>query len=142
MLLHGFSFGRTTWSPVLEALDELPLAEFDGRLHMLFAVLRAGGRPYQVIAGDGFTDADRAWLLQRLPHATITTWRGTGHFPHLAHPQAFAEHLAATATTPRVGHEPDPEDSARVELGRSRATTSRWSDSAGSQATPRPCVMS
>jgi hypothetical protein len=80
-----------------------------------------------VIAGDGFADADRAWLLQRLPHATITTWSGTGHFPHLAHPRAFAEHLAATAATPtrqpRTGLG-ELRVSATGDVGRSRATTS------------------
>ena len=78
-------------------LLEVPTAELEGRVHLLFAVLRAAGRPYSAVAGDGFSDDERAWLLERLPHATITVWPGTGHFPHLAHPRRFAELLAATA---------------------------------------------
>lgn len=85
-------------------LLELPIAELEGRVHMLFAVLRASRHPYSVIAGDGFSDDDQAWLLERLPQATITVWPGGGHFPHLAHPRRFAEHLAATAAHADLRH--------------------------------------
>ena len=61
------------------------------------AVLRASGRPYSVIAGDGFGPEDEHWLLERLPQATVERWPATGHFPFLAHPRRFAERLAATA---------------------------------------------
>ena len=90
-------------------LLELPIAELEGRVHMLFAVLRASRHPYSVIAGDGFSDDDQAWLLERLPQATITVWPGGGHFPHLAHPRRFAEHLAATAAHADLRHTHQPE---------------------------------
>jgi pimeloyl-ACP methyl ester carboxylesterase len=76
---------------------EVPAAELQGRVHVLLAVLRAAGRPYALIAGDSLSEGDRAWLLDRLPQATIEAWSGTGHFPHLAYPRRFAERLAATA---------------------------------------------
>jgi pimeloyl-ACP methyl ester carboxylesterase len=87
-------------------LLELPIAEIEGRTHMLFAVLRAAGRPYSVIAGDGLGDDEQAWLLERLPQAAITVWPGSGHFPQLAHPRRFAEHLAAIPARPSTAHAP------------------------------------
>jgi pimeloyl-ACP methyl ester carboxylesterase len=83
-------------------LLELPLAELEGRAHVVLAVLRAAHRPYSLIAGDGVSDDDRQWLLARLPHADIEVWPGCGHFPHLAHAHRFAERLAATADWPIV----------------------------------------
>jgi pimeloyl-ACP methyl ester carboxylesterase len=78
-------------------LLEVPAAELEGRVHVVLAVLRAAGRPYALIAGDSVSEYDRAWLLDRLPQATVEVWSGTGHFPHLAYPRRFAERLAATA---------------------------------------------
>jgi pimeloyl-ACP methyl ester carboxylesterase len=82
---------------------EVPLDHIEGRAEMLLAVLRATGHPYSVIAGDGFTVDDERWLLERLPHASVERWPGTGHFPFLAHPRRFAERLAATAGWPGSG---------------------------------------
>jgi pimeloyl-ACP methyl ester carboxylesterase len=81
-------------------LLELPVAELEGRVHVVMSVLRAAQRPYLLIAGDGVNDDDRQWLVDQLPQVTIETWRGTGHFPHLAHPHRFAQLLAATADWP------------------------------------------
>ena len=81
-------------------LFEVPVENLEGRVHVLLAVLRAAGRPYAVIAGDGVDVDDERWLLERLPQATVERWPGTGHFPFLAHPRRFAERLAATAQWP------------------------------------------
>jgi pimeloyl-ACP methyl ester carboxylesterase len=81
-------------------LFEVPIAEIEGRTHMLLAVLRAKGLPYWLIAGDGVGPDDERWLLERLPQAMVETWPGTGHFPFLAHPRRFAERLATTAAWP------------------------------------------
>ena len=81
-------------------LLEVPVAELEGRVHVLLAVLRAAARPYAVIAGDGVGREDEDWLLERLPQATVERWPGTGHFPFLGHPRRFAERLAATADWP------------------------------------------
>jgi pimeloyl-ACP methyl ester carboxylesterase len=52
-------------------LLELPVAELEGRAHMVLAVLRAAQRPYWLIAGDSVSEDDRARLVARLPHATV-----------------------------------------------------------------------
>jgi pimeloyl-ACP methyl ester carboxylesterase len=87
-------------------LLELPVANIEGRAHMVLSVLRAADRPFCLIAGDGVSDDDRRWLVAQLPHATIETWPGTGHFPHLAHPRRFAELLVATAQWPTGARNP------------------------------------
>jgi pimeloyl-ACP methyl ester carboxylesterase len=89
-------------------LLEVPVADLEGRAHIVLRVLRAADRPFWLIAGDGVSDDDRHWLLARLPHATVHTWPGTGHFPHLAHPHRFAELLAATAHWPTGGQLQQP----------------------------------
>jgi pimeloyl-ACP methyl ester carboxylesterase len=83
-------------------LFELPVAELEGRAHVVLAVLRAAHRPYWLIAGDGVGEDDREWLLSRLPDATIEVWSGCGHFPHLGEAHRFAQRLAATADWPTV----------------------------------------
>jgi pimeloyl-ACP methyl ester carboxylesterase len=60
--------------------------------------LRASDVPYAVVAGSEPGPAYRAWLAARLPQATITAWPGSGHFPHLARPDAFARLLASTGS--------------------------------------------
>jgi pimeloyl-ACP methyl ester carboxylesterase len=81
-------------------LFDVSVAELEGRAHVVLAVLRAAGRPYSVIAGDGVGPEDERWLLERLPQATVEVWPRTGHFPFLAQPRRFAERLAATAGWP------------------------------------------
>ena len=39
----------------------------------------------------------RARRTSGFPQTAFMVWPGSGHFPHLAHPQRFAECLAATA---------------------------------------------
>jgi pimeloyl-ACP methyl ester carboxylesterase len=65
-------------------------------------ILRSKGVPYMIVAGDE-VDADyRAWLAERIPQAVIKVLSGSGHFPQLAHPAAFARCLAETAHWPLV----------------------------------------
>lgn len=59
------------------------------------SAIRAAAIPYTIVAGDQDDDALRAWLADALPHATLTVWPGSGHFPHLAQPAAFARILAS-----------------------------------------------
>jgi len=49
------------------------------------------------VGGDAYDPAQQQWLVERLPRASASSWPGSGHFPHLAHPRRFAELLAATA---------------------------------------------
>lgn len=79
----------------------------DGRIEEVTALvergmstLRASGAPYLHIAGDEPGPGYRTWLSEQIPIATIEVWPRTGHFPHLARPEEFAERLAATAAWP------------------------------------------
>jgi pimeloyl-ACP methyl ester carboxylesterase len=78
-----------------EVLDR-PTAELVDQVTSTLARLRAAGTPYLVVAGDDLEPRYRKWLMETLPHATITVWPGSGHFPHLAHPDLFAACLSAT----------------------------------------------
>jgi pimeloyl-ACP methyl ester carboxylesterase len=62
------------------------------------ASLRDRNVPYLIVSGSEPQDAYTAWLGQTIPQATITVFPGAGHFPHLAHPDRFAQCLLDTAT--------------------------------------------
>ena len=84
------------WRGILERpVDELVDLATRG-----LASLRAAGVPYLVVAGADLDPDYERWLSEMLPQATVTVWPGSGHFPHLAHPDRFAECLAATARWP------------------------------------------
>jgi len=84
------------WSDLLDC----PANEAGELLEQQLANLRAGGRPYQVIAGDPVDPGYAGWLADVLPQATVTVIRHGGHFPHLANTGRFAAFLAATANWP------------------------------------------
>ncbi len=84
------------WREILERpVEELVDLASEG-----FASLRAAGLPYLVVAGGDLDPDYERWLHTMLPQATVAVWPGSGHFPHLAHPDRFAECLAATARWP------------------------------------------
>jgi pimeloyl-ACP methyl ester carboxylesterase len=81
------------WRDLLERpLDELSEFADEG----LTAVRRSSVR-YLVVAGTELGHDYQVWLNERLPGAAVIVWPGSGHFPHLAYPERFAECLAATA---------------------------------------------
>lgn len=82
-----------------ELLDR-PVTELVDFADAGLAAVRAAKVPYLVIAGADLERDYQNWLSERLPQATVTVWPGSGHFPHLAHPQRFAECLASTARWP------------------------------------------
>ena len=84
------------WREILEQ----PVEELVDRATKGLASLRAAGLPYLVVAGGELDPDYERWLHRMLPQATVTVWPGSGHFPHLAHPDRFAECLAATARWP------------------------------------------
>jgi pimeloyl-ACP methyl ester carboxylesterase len=92
-----------------EILDR-PIADVVDQATTGFARLRAAGTPYLVVAGDELEPGYMTWLMETLPQVTIAVWPGSGHFPHLAHPDLFAERLSATGQWPGPGerHNPDP----------------------------------
>lgn len=59
---------------------------------------RAQGRPYTVVAGELPEPTYSDWLARVFPEATIVVLAGSGHFPHIAHPEPFAAVLATTST--------------------------------------------
>ncbi len=79
------------WRDVLDR----PASELTDMVGATLAAVRTAGAPYLVVAGDDLPADYREWLTEMLPHATITVWPGSGHFPHVAHPGRFAACLAA-----------------------------------------------
>ena len=81
------------WSMILERPSEEVTAMIDDGARRL----AASAVPYVLVAGHELPDLVVAWMRERIPQADVTVWNGTGHFPHLAHPDRFAEILASTA---------------------------------------------
>jgi pimeloyl-ACP methyl ester carboxylesterase len=77
-----------------ELLDT-PAAETAAHAEAGISALRASGTPYLFIAGHELEPEYETWLREKLPQVRIAVWPGSGHFPHLAHPDWFAECLAA-----------------------------------------------
>jgi pimeloyl-ACP methyl ester carboxylesterase len=81
------------WREVLER----PARELAELTSAGLAALRASNVPYLIVAGTDLESGYRQWLDEVLPQAVVTVLPGSGHFPHLAHPDRFAECLADTA---------------------------------------------
>ncbi len=79
-----------------ELLDR-PVSEIADFAAATLEAVRSAGVPYLVVAGADLEPGYEKWLSKTLPQAAITVWPGSGHFPHIAHPDRFAECLAATA---------------------------------------------
>jgi pimeloyl-ACP methyl ester carboxylesterase len=79
-----------------ELLDR-PTDELADLAAAALTTVRDAGLPYLVVAGNPLEPAYKQWLTDMLPQVKITVWPGSGHFPHLAHPDRFAECLATTA---------------------------------------------
>jgi pimeloyl-ACP methyl ester carboxylesterase len=59
------------------------------------ASLRAACTPYTLVFGEEPDAATRAWMAEHFPEADVITLPDSGHFPHVAHPEAFARILAS-----------------------------------------------
>jgi pimeloyl-ACP methyl ester carboxylesterase len=79
-----------------EVLDR-PISELVDRTNEGLAALRAANVRYLIVAGAELEPDYRLWLDEVLPNANVTVLAGSGHFPHLAHPDRFAQLLAQTA---------------------------------------------
>lgn len=86
------------WNEVLTRTPE----EINAMAEAGQAILRTKGVPYLIVAGDEVDAEYRAWLIQQIPQVVIKVLSGSGHFPQLAHPAAFARCLAETAHWPLV----------------------------------------
>jgi pimeloyl-ACP methyl ester carboxylesterase len=69
-------------------------AELQAWLDEGAATMRQSGLPVTSVVGQEPSADEAAWLETSLPAARTLVWPGSGHFPHLAHPRAFAELLA------------------------------------------------
>jgi pimeloyl-ACP methyl ester carboxylesterase len=78
-----------------EAL-EMPATDIQSRIDRVLARLKERRLPYMVIAGHEYDAGYAAWLRDTLPQATLTVFPNSGHFPHLADPERFADCLAST----------------------------------------------
>ncbi|MEE6259783.1 alpha/beta fold hydrolase [Plantactinospora sonchi] len=78
------------WDEVLSRPAEELAAERTAEL----ATIRSRGLAYRYVTGAEPDPAYRSWLETNLPEVTITVLPGSGHFPHLAHPDALARLLA------------------------------------------------
>jgi pimeloyl-ACP methyl ester carboxylesterase len=78
-----------------EVLDRTP-EEIAGFAADGLAALREAKVPYLVVAGRELDPSYASWLEEALPQASVEVMAGSGHFPHVAHPEAFAELLART----------------------------------------------
>ena len=58
------------------------------------ASLRAQQTPYTLVLGEEPDTATRQWMAERFPEATVIAIPDSGHFPHVARPDAFARILA------------------------------------------------
>jgi len=81
-----------------QELFERSPQELDAMVSQGAAALRASGVPYVSVMGHDPSPDEVAWLQKNLPAARTLVWPNSGHFPQLAHPRAFAELLAETAT--------------------------------------------
>ena len=60
------------------------------------ARLRGAGLAMTSVVGQRPSAGEATWLATHVPGLETLVWPGSGHFPQLAHPDAFAEVLAAT----------------------------------------------
>ena len=81
------------WTPVFAAP---PAAE--NAIANAIATLRARHTPYTLVLGEEPDTATRRWMEQHFPEATVTAIPNSGHFPHVAHPDAFARILASVSS--------------------------------------------
>jgi pimeloyl-ACP methyl ester carboxylesterase len=77
-----------------------PMADLEARVAEVLGQLRRLQLPYAFIAGHQWDQADTQRVREALPQATVTVVPNSGHFPHLADPDRFAQLLAETGRWP------------------------------------------
>jgi pimeloyl-ACP methyl ester carboxylesterase len=78
------------WQEVLER----PSEELREQRTRELTVLRESGTAYHHVSRAPVAPGYEAWLREMLPEAGITVLPGSGHFPHLAQPEALVEILS------------------------------------------------
>jgi pimeloyl-ACP methyl ester carboxylesterase len=78
------------WAPVLA-----PPPTAANAIAEAIANLRSQHTPYTLVLGEQPDSETRTWMAQHFPEATVIALPNSGHFPHVAHPDAFARILAS-----------------------------------------------
>jgi pimeloyl-ACP methyl ester carboxylesterase len=81
------------WNQIFELSTEALNTLVDDAL----AAVRDQSLRYTYVSGSVIDASYEQWLQARIPDVDFVSWPNSGHFPHLAHPDAFAELLIATA---------------------------------------------
>ncbi len=77
---------------------ELPLASLRELVDDALAAVRDARVRYTYVSGSAVEPPYAEWLTARLPDVEVLAWPDSSHFPHLAHPDAFADILRATSS--------------------------------------------
>ena len=80
------------WAPLLE-LDPPDLDAVVAEITSAITV------PYLALHGIDPGPDYGPWLTTAVPSATLEVWEGSGHYPHLVHPQRFLDRLRAFEAT-------------------------------------------
>jgi pimeloyl-ACP methyl ester carboxylesterase len=105
VLLHGLTFDRRMWDPILDALPDAQQAiafDLPGHGSSTARQIVAAGVPYLVLSREPLSPEDEAWLLERIPGAELAVWPVGHHFPQLERPEGFAALVVAFAEGARV----------------------------------------
>ncbi|WP_326558123.1 alpha/beta fold hydrolase [Micromonospora sp. NBC_01796] len=78
------------WNEILVT----PADELGERRMRDLDTIRSSGIPYHYVTGAEPDPAYRRWLEAALPDAVVDVLPGSGHFPHLAHPDRLARIMA------------------------------------------------
>jgi|SRR5690606_4681189 len=76
-----------------EVLDE-PSESLREQRSLELTALQRSGTPYHYVSRNPVPDGYEVWLRDHLPDIGITVLPGSGHFPHLAQPEALVAILA------------------------------------------------
>ncbi len=96
------------WDELLSRKPDELAAQVSGGIE---AIAKAGV-PYLLVLGSEPPQEVADWLHDAVPQIEIEVWADTGHFPHLAYPDRFAERLVATA-----GWQDEPDGEGRSPRG-------------------------
>ena len=82
------------WAPVLAPPPTAEKAVADA----IADLPRRDRRPTRSYLGEEPDAATRRWMAEHFPEATMVAIPNSGHFPHVAHPDAFARILASVSS--------------------------------------------
>ena len=81
------------WAPVLA-----PPPTAENAISDAIAELRTRQTPYTLVLGEEPAAATCSWMAEHFPEATVVAIPNSGHFPHVAHPDAFARLIASVSS--------------------------------------------